>query len=100
MVSERDFTLLRVKLVTGKTHQIRAHLASIGHPILGDFKYGDRKINEWAKRKFDLNSQLLHCVELQFPSKMEGCIQLKGKQIKAPLPKEFQKIKNELFGGL
>lgn len=100
LASERDFTLLRVKLVTGKTHQIRAHLASIGHPILGDFKYGDRKINEWTKRKFDLNSQLLHCAELQFPTKMEGCIQLQGKQIKAPLPKEFQKIKNELFGGL
>ncbi len=100
LISKGNFTLLRVKLMTGKTHQIRAHLASIGHPLLGDFKYGDRKINEWAKRKFGLNYQLLHCAELRFPAVMEGCRELEGKQIKAPLPKEFQKIKNELFGGL
>ena len=44
-----DYTVLEVHLITGRPHQIRAHLAMLGHPVLGDFKYGDRKINEKYK---------------------------------------------------
>ena len=40
------FTLCRIGLITGRTHQIRAHLAYLGHPVLGDIKYGNRKMNE------------------------------------------------------
>ncbi|MGL6216805.1 MAG: RluA family pseudouridine synthase, partial [Lacrimispora sphenoides] len=40
------YTLLKVTLITGRTHQIRAHLSSIGHPIVGDYKYGDSRVNE------------------------------------------------------
>lgn len=47
-----NFALVRVELVTGKTHQIRAHFAHIGHPILGDEKYGDFKINSEMKLKY------------------------------------------------
>ena len=56
MISNDEFTLLKVELITGKTHQIRAHLASIGHPLIGDFKYGDKKDQSgdeteiWIKR--------------------------------------------------
>lgn len=92
------FTMLKVKLVTGKTHQIRAHLASQGHPLLGDPKYGDKKINEWARKRFSLKGQLLHCGQLHFPKKMKGCKNLEDRTIKAPLPKQFEEIATQLFG--
>jgi len=47
-----EFSILEVELVTGKTHQIRAHLSHIGHPILGDEKYGNSDINKLCKKKF------------------------------------------------
>ena len=98
VISNDEFTLLKVKLITGKTHQIRAHLASIGHPLIGDFKYGDRKINQQMKQRFGLKDQLLHCQEIVFPKHMKTCSNLSGKRIQAPLPKRFETIKQELFG--
>ena len=50
-------TLLEVHLITGKTHQIRAHMASRGHPLIGDYKYGSRRINEAYKKKYNLSSR-------------------------------------------
>lgn len=98
VISNDEFTLLKVELITGKTHQIRAHLASIGHPLIGDFKYGDKKINQEMKQRFGLKDQLLHCTEIVFPRDMKTCKNLSGKKIQAPLPKRFDMIKNDLFG--
>ncbi len=61
---ENNLTLLSVKLVTGKPHQIRAHLASINHPIIGDFKYGDSNLN----KRLGLKNQFLYAVKVVFPA--------------------------------
>ena len=59
-------SLLRVRLITGKSHQIRAQLAALGHPILGDPKYGDARFNQEFRKK-GICHQLLHSSELIFP---------------------------------
>lgn len=86
------YSLLEVHLITGRTHQIRAHLASVGHPLVGDYKYGNRKINDRFKQKYQLESQLLHAYRLEMPA-MEGTLEeLSNKQFVAPLPDAFKKI--------
>lgn len=84
------FTLLKVKLVTGRTHQIRAHLSSIGHPIVGDYKYGSSRINETAKKEHGIRSQMLHSWRMVMPEDMpEPLGYLAGREFTAPLPIEF-----------
>ena len=65
------YSLLEMELITGKTHQLRSHLAQMGHPILGDPKYGDRKVNEKIRGEFGLRGQMLWCCRVEFP-RMEG----------------------------
>ena len=73
-------TLLKVTLITGRSHQIRAHLASIGHPILGDFKYGDPKVNEQIQKKYKVRSQLLHSWKLVNAGKNGAAFRLSGRK--------------------
>ncbi len=76
----RDATLLEVRLITGRTHQIRAHLASVGHPVIGDTKYGG---NMCSKR----NMLYLHAYRVCLEGKTE---------VIAPLPEEFLKLLDTL----
>lgn len=105
-----DYTLLEIELFTGKTHQIRAHLASVGHPLLGDAKYGEKKNNLVTKNVFHLNHHLLHADHVRFPeweglqakyaalaAYEEVLKPLSGKTIRAPLPDSFQRAERKLW---
>ncbi|MFP3155575.1 RluA family pseudouridine synthase [Lachnospiraceae bacterium ZAX-1] len=76
------YTLLEVHLITGRSHQIRAHLASIGHPIVGDYKYGDATANHLFQVNAGIKYQLLHAYRIQLQS---------GQEIEAPLSPELKK---------
>lgn len=87
------YTLLEVNLITGKTHQIRAHLADIGHPLIGDAKYGDSRTNRLMRERYDLQYQLLHAYMTELPAEdTEGG----AKVICAPYPKVFLDIMEDL----
>ena len=82
------YTLLEVKIETGRTHQIRVHLSQIGYPIVGDMVYSNGK-NEWG-----IEGQCLHAKSLKFKHPITG----KEMYLEAPLPEYFQKILHELDG--
>lgn len=82
---ENGLTLLEVHLITGRTHQIRAHLSSIGHPIIGDPKYGDLQFS----KKYHVKYQLLHACRLELDGFTGPFEKYNGKVITADLPKNF-----------
>lgn len=86
------YTLLKVELITGRSHQIRAHLSSIGHPIVGDYKYGASSVNHYAKEKYKITSQLLHSFRLVMPKLSPPFDYLEGKVVDAPLPAGFLRM--------
>lgn len=88
-------TLLEILLLTGRSHQIRAHLASIGHAVIGDTKYGKREQNAEFRSKYHLENQLLHACRMKFPEISGELSYLSGKVITAPLPPLFEKIMEE-----
>ena len=93
----KGYTLVKVKIITGRTHQIRAHLSSIGHPIIGDTKYGEKRVNVRFK-DLDLDTQLLHSYILEFNDACGSLSYLKGKSFKAPIPNDFNKILESING--
>lgn len=80
------YTLLKVKIDTGRTHQIRVHMAQIGYPVVGDEVYSN------GKNEFGVHGQMLHSTILEFKHPVTG----KEMHLEAPLPKYFKDILNEL----
>lgn len=92
------FSLLEVELVTGRSHQIRAHFASQGHQLIGDVKYGDKAINEYFRKKFGLKHQFLHAYHISFDETHEDISYLKGRSFNSRLKPEEAAIADALFG--
>lgn len=82
------FTLVKLMPETGRTHQLRVHMAHIHHPILGDTLYGGKKAMQNAKR------QMLHAYALEFEMSDGGMIRLE-----APIPDDFENLLKTLRGG-
>jgi len=91
----QDRTMLEVELITGKSHQIRAHLASIGHFIIGDYKYGEKNINDKYRKTYGVSSQLLHSHKLIMPELTGGFSYLSGRVFIAEVPHIFYEVMGE-----
>jgi 23S rRNA pseudouridine1911/1915/1917 synthase len=76
------YTLVECKLLTGRTHQIRVHMAYIGHPVVGDRKYGPERVH------FDIEGQALHSAQLKFMHPLTG----ESLCFSAPLPEDMERI--------
>lgn len=107
----KDYSYLEIELITGKTHQIRAHLAALGHPIAGDTKYGSapgedkitaktRKITDKSRQHILKNypgHQLLHAYRIVFPQMDGELAYLSQKEFICPQPDTFLKFEKEYF---
>ncbi|WP_130807549.1 RluA family pseudouridine synthase [Senegalia massiliensis] len=93
LVFSDEYTLLEVELITGRTHQIRAHLNFINHPIVGDKKYTNKKIN----KNINLNSQFLVSYKIKFNNLDNGLEYLNGKSFEIPLEYKYNEILKSIF---
>lgn len=90
--SNGEYTFTEIELVTGRTHQIRAHLAKAGFPIIGDKKYGNAQNNGIMLSTYGLSSQFLHAYKLVFGECDGKLAYLSGKSFECPLPKRLKTI--------
>ncbi|MBV4445037.1 RluA family pseudouridine synthase [Clostridium tyrobutyricum] len=91
------YSFVELDLITGRSHQLRAHLAYLGNPIIGDRKYGEAKINSFFYNKYGLNYQYLYAYKLNFKNCAEKLNYMENKTITAALPPVFKKIRKDIF---
>lgn len=97
------YTLLDIALLTGRTHQIRVHMAYVNHPVVGDNKYGNFEANRLFKEQYHFTHQFLHAYKMGFGKLKEPLTALSKKEFTVPLGEEYTKILeqlNEKEGGL
>lgn len=89
-------TLVRIRIETGRTHQIRAHFAAIGFPVVGDAVYGNRRANEFFLKQYGLKHQFLHATSLTFPL-MNSAGEGRSKQtVDTKIPPGLQEVLDQL----
>lgn len=91
-----EYSLLDIDLITGRTHQIRSHLAWLGAPVIGDIKYGDRDLSAILKKEVGLKHQFLHAARITFPVSQGDFSYTSGMSVKAPLTAEEERILEKL----
>lgn len=82
----KECSLLKVRIETGRTHQIRVHMASIGHPVVGDVVYGDVNFNREFRKNYGLKRQFLHAHQLE----------IVGQHFEGPLKKDLEEVLDQL----
>lgn len=93
---QQPLSLLVLKLLTGKTHQIRSHLEQVGHPLAGDRRYGDRELNRFLRERFGLKRQFLHAFRLNLEHPITG----NPLKLSSPYPDDLQPLVNYLKLGV
>ncbi len=88
----KSVTLAKVKIITGRTHQIRVHFASTGSPVLGDKTYGKKTVIKFGQKTINFNRQMLHAYSLKFKHPVNGDIL----EFTAPMPDDMEKAIREL----
>jgi 23S rRNA pseudouridine1911/1915/1917 synthase len=88
IMTNQAFSLLECRIETGRTHQIRVHMAHIGHPVLADRAYGDRSTNSYVWRDLGITRQLLHAQSLTFVHPKTR----KKLRVEAPYPDDFTRM--------
>ena len=94
----KGYTLLEVELLTGRTHQIRVHMAYINHPVVGDSKYGDYELNKELESKYSFKNQFLEAYQLDFNKLNNPLKYLSGRTFKISLNDEFLNLIDSIKG--
>lgn len=81
-------SLVKINIITGRTHQIRVHFSSIGYPVLGDRVYGRKTYLEFKKGKISISRQMLHSYKIEFIHPIKG----QKIEITAPIPDDMERI--------
>ncbi|MBQ7725443.1 MAG: RluA family pseudouridine synthase [Lachnospiraceae bacterium] len=90
-IKDSIFTLVKVHLITGKPHQIRAHMLKAGHPVMGDIKYHTEESLRLSK-ELDIKRQMLHAYKVEFPKIKGDLSYLSGKVFEAPVPNDMNRL--------
>lgn len=89
LLEKGEFSIVEAEILTGRTHQIRLHFSNAGFPLIGDPKYGNKRINNMLKKQVGVSSQLLHAYKLTFNGIKGKFGYLDGTEIKAGINREF-----------